>query len=61
MQREAVSIAHHIGIPAQKFMVADAVGQGRVDRRRAFAEEDWVTTGASRCSWAFGDRRWRVS
>lgn len=55
--REAVSVAHRAGIPAQNFVVADAAGAiawtvaGRVPKRVGF-------DGRLPVSWAFGDRRW---
>ena len=54
---EALAIAHHAGIPAQNFLVADADGAigwtiaGRLPKRVGF-------TGRLPVSWTFGDRYW---
>jgi penicillin amidase len=53
----AVEIAHHMGIPAQNFVVADSAGRiawtvaGRLPRRVGY-------DGRLPVSWSFGDRRW---
>jgi penicillin amidase len=53
----AVGIAHHMGIPAQNFIVADSAGQiawtvaGMLPRRIGY-------DGRLPISWVFGDRRW---
>ena len=55
--REAVGIAHHMGIPVQNMVVADASGQiawtiaGFLPKRVGY-------DGRLPVSWAFGDRRW---
>jgi penicillin G amidase len=55
--RDAVATAHHAGIPAQNFLVADTTGSiawtvaGRLPNRVGF-------DGRLPVSWAFGDRRW---
>jgi penicillin amidase len=55
--RGAVAIAHHMGIPAQNFVVADSAGQiawtvaGLLPRRVGY-------DGRLPVSWVFGDRRW---
>ncbi len=54
---EAVGIAHHVGIPAQNFVVADSAGQiawtvaGLLPKRVGY-------DGRLPVDWAFGDRRW---
>jgi penicillin amidase len=53
----AVAIAHHMGIPAQNFVVADSAGQiawtvaGMLPKRTGY-------DGRLPVSWVFGDRRW---
>jgi penicillin amidase len=53
----AVAIAHHMGIPAMNFVVADSAGQiawtvaGRLPKRVGY-------DGRLPVSWVFGDRRW---
>jgi penicillin amidase len=55
--QEAVSVSHHMGIPAQNFIVADRSGQiawtvaGLLPRRIGY-------DGRLPVSWAFEDRRW---
>ena len=55
--QEAVTIAHHAGIPAQNFIVADAQGAigwtigGHLPKRAGF-------DGRLPTSWSFGDRKW---
>lgn len=55
--RAAVEIAHHMGIPAQNFLVADASGQiawtvaGLLPNRVGY-------DGRLPVKWSFGDRRW---
>jgi penicillin amidase len=54
---DAVEIAHHVGIPAQNFVVADAAGRiawtvaGLLPKRVGY-------DGRLPVSWSFGDRRW---
>ncbi len=54
---EAIGIAHHTGIPAQNFVVADSIGQigwtvaGFLPRRVGY-------DGRLPVDWTFGDRRW---
>jgi len=54
---EAVAIAHHMGIPAQNFVVADSAGKiawtvaGLLPKRIGY-------DGRLPVSWDFGDRRW---
>jgi penicillin amidase len=54
---EAVDIAHHTGIPAQNFLVADDTGHiawtiiGHLPKRVGF-------DGRLPTSWSYGDRRW---
>jgi penicillin amidase len=53
----AVAIAHHVGIPAQNFVVADSAGRiawtvaGLLPKRIGY-------DGRLPVSWVFGDRRW---
>ena len=55
--REAVTIAHRAGIPAQNFVTTDSAGEiawtiaGRLPKRVGF-------DGRLPVNWAFGDRRW---
>jgi len=55
--QQAVDIAHHAGIPAQNFIVADSSGTigwtvcGYLPRRVSF-------DGRQPASWSFGDRKW---
>jgi penicillin amidase len=54
---EAIDVAHHAGIPAHNFLVADTAGSigwtiiGRLPRRVGF-------DGRLPASWLYGDRRW---
>jgi penicillin amidase len=54
---DAVAVAHHMGIPAQNFVVADSAGQiawtvaGMIPKRVGY-------DGRLPVSWVFGDRRW---
>jgi penicillin amidase len=55
--QEAITIAHHAGIPAQNFIVTDSSGAigwticGRLPKREGF-------TGRLPTTWRFGDRKW---
>jgi penicillin amidase len=55
--RAAIAVAHHMGIPAQNFVVADSGGQiawtvaGMLPRRMGY-------DGRLPTTWAFGDRKW---